>query len=379
MRAAALVYFRLIRFQAAIRFAGALSVALLAGTSGLVAQTIDVQTSFDLRRGVIVDGGREAIYLCEPGGAIEAVDLSAGRLLWSSTEAALPLTLDGHFLVAQTEETRPGRLPIAVLDVDAGGRRVIEAVIPLPDDIRATIADDQRRSFRVTALRDEDGFLISWTYTEHIIEGSTRDPQQPMPTHVVTGAAHVDLATARVVPVAATTVSRVRTDAAAERIKSIEGLAQTPVRTGSVLSSVQGGRGGPLTLKRWDAVTGVALPDRELLQKAIVALPSADQSVVLGSERVGEGGPEDPEYRWSIFSLETGERLAEIRRDVSAAPFFIWDSNVVFESRPYGYRIGEVWVDEPLKIRAVRFSRGVPVWDRAVRHLEYRGPVPPAR
>jgi hypothetical protein len=134
-----------------------------------------------------------------------------------------------------------------------------------------------------------------------------------------------------------------------------------------------------LTLKRWDALTGVAFPDRVLLQKAIVALPSADESLLLGSERVGEGGPEDPEYRWSIFSLETGERLAEIRRDVSAAPFFIWDGNVVFESRPYGYRIGEVWVDEPLKIRAVRFSRGVPVWDRAVRHLEYRGPVPPAR
>jgi hypothetical protein len=132
-------------------------------------------------------------------------------------------------------------------------------------------------------------------------------------------------------------------------------------------------------LKRWDARTGQALPDRTLLETALVALASADQQHLLASERVGTGGPSDPEYRWSIFSLESGERVGELRRDVSASPFFVWKDEIVFISQPYGLRSGDEWIEEPLKVRAFRLTDGGPVWDRAVRDLEYRGTTPPAR
>ena len=333
---------------------------------------------FELRRGVIVDGARGVLYLPQNNGEIEAIDLSAGRVVWTFADAALPLAVDGALLVAQGETEEKGRLPIAIVDLDNGGRKVIDAVVPLPDDVRALIVDDFEKSFRATAEREGDSFLISWTYVERTVQGVWRAPEEPLPTKTVTGAARVNIATGQVLAAVAPP-AKVRTDAAAERVRALYSLAQTPWHAGNILASIQGGRGGPLTLKRFDARTNVALPDRVLLRKVITAMPSAEEKYLLASERVGEGGPDDPEYRWSIFSLETAERLGELRRDVSAAPFLVWKENVVFESRPYGYRVGEVWIDEPLKIRALRLSRGVPVWDRTVRHLEYRGPVPPAR
>jgi hypothetical protein len=115
------------------------------------------------------------------------------------------------------------------------------------------------------------------------------------------------------------------------------------------------------------------------MDRALVALPSADRKHLLASVRVGTGGPADPEYEWSIFSLETGERLGQLRRDVSALPFFVWKDCVVFESPPQGFRRDGNWIEEPLEVRAVRLPGGERVWHRAVRDLEYRGPMPGVR
>lgn len=352
-----------------------LVVLLLFCATSLFAQP---KPAFELRRGIIVDGSRGAAYIPHPDGAVEAIDLDAGRVLWSYAEAALPLTVDGSLLVVQAEEKRRGRLPIAILDLQGGGRKVVDAMIPLPNDVHALIVDDFERSFRATAERDGDAFLISWTYKEMVVSGMYRAPEEPLPTRIISGAARVQIATGRVIA-AAPVGPRPVTNAAAERIKAIHTLDAMPLQVGNVVATTKGGRGEALTLKRWDVRTAAALPDRELSKKAVVALPSAERKFVLASERVGAGGPQDPEYRWQIFSLESGERVGELRRDVSAAPFFVWNDNVIYESRPHGYRVGEVWVDEPMKIRALRLSQGVQQWDRAVRHLEYRGPVPPAR
>jgi hypothetical protein len=323
-------------------------------------------TPFELRRGVIVDSGRNAIYLPAPDSSIQAIDLSAGRVLWETHDAALPLTADDSLLVAQGEEREKDELPIAVLDLQTAGRKTLEAVIPLPRGVRALVADEKGRSFRARAELQGNSVVISWTYRNLNVEGVAPPPGERPRVRIVSGEARIDLRSGNVVAMPGGP------------------LVEDPVpparwNAGNVLASTSGGRGGPVTLKRSDARTGAPLPDRVLVKKGIVALPSAERSHLLASERVGKGGPDDPEYRWTIFSSETGERIGELHRDVSAAPFFLAGGNVVFESRPFGYRVGEVWVDEPLKIRAMRLSQGVPVWEHPVRHLEYRGPVPPAR
>jgi hypothetical protein len=145
-----------------------------------------------------------------------------------------------------------------------------------------------------------------------------------------------------------------------------------------VSARTEGGRGEPLTLKRTETASARPLPDQILSKHAVTFVPSSDQRHLLVSERVGEGGPDDPEYLWIVFAGDTADRATELRRDVSAAPFFVFSDSVVFESRPHGYVRGEVWVNEPLEIEAVRLSTGVPKWKAELRDLSYRGPRPPA-
>ena len=330
-----------------------------------------------LTRAVLVDPQAKAAYLAAPGGGIDAVDLSSGRTLWSSRQAALPLAVIGRNLVAQVEEAEPAsRLRIAIFDLTAGGRKLTESTIPLPEDVHALVADELERTFRATAQEDGNGVVVSWTFTHRSMEGMKGTDREPDPPRVVRGSARIDFSTGRVVDVPHRRATA--TDGVAEQLMQASKLTALPKRAGNVLAATEGGRGGPLRLKRWDATTGQALPDRLLLSKAIVALASADGSHVVASERVGAGGPDDPEYRWSVFSAETGDLKGQLRRDTSASPFVLSDDNLVFEAPAHGYKRGALWIDEPLKLRAVRISTSVPVWDHEVRELRYRGRVPPS-
>jgi hypothetical protein len=358
-------------FKTAVRRACALWLLFL-GSNVAVADQQGSPSGFELRRGVVVDAA--TAYLGNPSGGIAAVDLTSGRELWSSDDAALPLALLGPLLVTQVEEIpRSTRLRIVVFDVSARGRKVVKATIPLPDDVYAIIADELERSFRATAERDDNGITVSWSYTERQVRGMSPDDIPPAP-RIVMGAAHIDLATGQVARVSP---RRVVADAVSERLIAANGLTQTPWRAGGILATTEGGRGGPLFLRRWDALTGEPLPDRQLLKKALVALASADRGHLLATERVGTGGAGDPEYRWAIFHVETGALAGELRRDISASPFVLAKEIIVFEAPAHGLRIGETWVSEPLKLRGVRLSTGVPIWDRELRDLRYRGKVPP--
>ena len=84
------------------------------------------------------------------------------------------------------------------------------------------------------------------------------------------------------------------------------------------------------------------------------------------------------QYVWSIYSLETGDRVAELSRHSSSAPFFLWGARLVHESRPYGRLIDGNWIEEPLTIRAIDVATGAELWKRPIRDTRYRGPYPPS-
>lgn len=363
--------------RAPARLACALWVILLVSTPVVAGQSAPAGAPiFEIRHGVIVDAARGALYLGKPNGGIEAVELSTGRSLWTSGEAALPLALDNRLLLTQAEQVPAGqRLRLVVLDACAEGRKVVESLAALPPDVRALVADELGRSFRATAERDQDGFLVSWLYKKTLIQGIRGEPP---PQRTLSGTARVVVRARRRATARAATARPPRCVARlAERLMELNGLPHLPWLARTVFAITQGGRGGPLTLKRWDACKGEALPDRILSRNALAALPSADWKHVLISQRVGSGGSDDPEYQWSIFSLETAERVGDLRRDASAAPFFVWNNSVIFESQPYGFRSGTAWIEMPLEILAIRLSSGGPIWNRAIRDLEYRGPTPP--
>jgi len=80
---------------------------------------------------------------------------------------------------------------------------------------------------------------------------------------------------------------------------------------------------------------------------------------------------------WSIYSLDHGLKVAEIRMPTSAAPFFLWHSALVYESSPFAFRSGDKWLTEPLNLRAVDVTTRSELWKRPLRDTTYRSLTPP--
>jgi hypothetical protein len=59
--------------------------------------------AFGLAQGVIVNGKGSVVYLMNPEGGIDAVNLSGGAVLATTTRGAKPLLLYGDALLAQAE------------------------------------------------------------------------------------------------------------------------------------------------------------------------------------------------------------------------------------------------------------------------------------
>jgi hypothetical protein len=321
---------------------------------------------FALQRDTLVDAARGVTYVARPNGTIDAVDLSNGRILWSSTDAALPLGLDGDLLVAQIEKGPTNVLQVAVLDA-VGGRKLASAAIPLPDGVQASVSDGRNQSFRAAADREGALFLISWIFQQRFEEGQ-EDNSDESDLHIYAGTARISPGTGNVLTADGGAVSGIPA-----RWRQYDAPPFTPWQAGGLSVRTEGGRGGPLTLKRTNVATGRPQPDVILSEHGLLAMPSADQKHVLVSERVGQGGPGDPEYRWLVYATETGELATELRRDVSSGQFFVFGDSIVFQSQPHWNLVNGVRIDEPLQIEAVRLSTGVLKWTVELRDLTYRG------
>ena len=87
--------------------------------------------------------------------------------------------------------------------------------------------------------------------------------------------------------------------------------------------------------------------------------------------------PDGRNTNGDFICFETDLKVAKIRMLISAAPFFIWHSILVCESRPYGRRINGGWTEEPLELRAVYMKTGAEAWKIRLRDTVYRGQPPP--
>jgi hypothetical protein len=220
---------------------------------------------------------------------------------------------------------------------------------------------------------------VTWTYRGAPVQGIARAPGRAQDKLELAGAVRIELASGRIVETQERSPNAPVPPATGLPGELMERhqLPQAPARAGNVLAVTIGGRREAVILKRWSATSGAPLPDVVLVKDGLLAMPSSDSRHVVTIERVGRGGPADPEYRWSLFSQETGQLVGRLRRDSSAARFFVSTSSVIFESQPHGVLQGTVMVNRPLEIVSIGFSTGNQVWSHAIRDLEYRGGTPP--
>jgi hypothetical protein len=354
---------------------------LLAGTLGRGAWTLELggqpvavahqagaqrdaaMDGFELRPGVVVDPGRRVAYVMSPESGIDAVELTAGRRLWTSRAAAKPLALtgEGDLLVSQVEPAGvENELTVVTLDTRQGGERVAAGTTELPPGVEATVDDTLNSSFRIDARTVQDDALVSWRQTERVIRGAPpleeevtgappleeevippgQPPQEPTPDQpsVTSGSFRMDTSSGSISP-----------------------LPAEEARTALDVLDVQAPElaGG----ERLERVSGPQFL-------------SADGRHVLSSQRIADDRVWD-KYQWTIYDRATGERVGGFRTFVSFAPFFVVDRRVVYETQPFVRQTREGAVDEPLKIRAVDLQTGQEVWNHEVRDTEYRGPYPP--
>lgn len=353
---------------------------MLQPTGDLVRKTTN---AFELRPGVIVDPDRPAVYLMNPRGGIDAVDLSSGTLIWTTAQAAKPLLLYDDLLVAQAEVSgRSGVLRIVWLNTKDMDRAALKADVELPDGVSASIDDGLGTSFRASADMHAGTLIVSWRSSMQYISGAAPPPDVTALDRQAAGVVRIEPKTGGVESLTSGEVSAPPAPRLPDNVARLveSGALPGPLwHAGNVLATITRANGGDsqrVILRRWDRKTGKPLPEVTLANGGLTfRFAAADSRHLLASRQV-EAGRE--KYLWVIFSLETGARVAEVLHHLSAAAFFLSDSSLVYESLPSRQLIDGKWVEEPLSLQAIELKTGAELWGRPVRDTAYRGPYPPA-
>lgn len=149
--------------------------------------------------GGVADGAGKVGYFPNPTGGIDALDLTTGKVLWTSKEASRPLLALNDRLVAQrTEKNKANQVRIVILDGAQAGKRVLESQpIVLPDWVSVEVA--YGRSFRGSARAEAESLLLTWEARAFYAGGARPTPEiEAAARKEASGVARVDLANGKI-------------------------------------------------------------------------------------------------------------------------------------------------------------------------------------
>jgi len=318
------------------------------GSYPVFGQDDSLVNGFQLIPGVIVTSDRSQAYVMNAKGGIDAIDLSQGTVVWTTKEASKPLGLQGNLLISQVEPSRANnKLDVVALNIQERGKQMVAGSVKLSDGVTVSIDETLDSSFVVRVQPSGENTVFSWDYIEHPIQGiPPDDPESSEMSLEVMPEAAADLKAS----------GALRMNLKSGKISSLPKGTKSFAPAPSALTSV-------VAEERIAGVTGDQFD-------------SADGRHILSSERIANDSVWE-KYRWTIFNRSTGERLGEIKSHVSASPFFIADSKVIYETTPSLRQTKSGLVEEPAKIKAVDFNTGQELWSKQIRDTTFRGPYPP--
>ena len=277
---------------------------------------------------IVVDQQTGLVFVMNPEGGVDGVDLASGNVRWHTDDVQRPLAAKDGQLLAQAAPARPGALTLAMLDAE--GRIVHKTSTDLPSGVAAKIDDDLRGSFSVAATATASGFDVSW-------EAITTPGR---------GALILD-------------------DAGAPQ-RSAGSLA---VDAGTGVIATRAAPSSPVS-------ANVLVPAAQRLSGAGQQFFSASREQILVSARLEDPAVGGPTYSWTLYSTD-GSRLGQLDTLTSYSPFVVTDTTVLFLTQPHAWRDGDEVKGEPLSLRAVSLASGIEQWSLPVRDTTYRGPFPP--
>jgi hypothetical protein len=301
---------------------------------------------FELSPGIIVDPNQRLVFAMTPKG-IAAVDISNGERIWVSNEAAKPIGFVNGRVIGQADSSVEAHsLTIVALD-SKSGKKVVAGNMVLPANVKPSVTRTLQGDFVASAAPSDGNTIVGWKFTRHAPQRGIR-------------------------PGTESTLSAPGGPALPAAPNGSEsGAFRLNLSTGAVsqVSVVEAGQLQP-TLQKALQATESRIDDRG---KELV---SSDGHYVLVSKLTGDDTQAE-KYTLMVYDRKTRNRLGEFRSYLSVVPFFVNDSEVIFDSSAYVQRIDRDLVEQPRKIRAVNLQTGREVWSQEVRDTGYRGPFPP--
>jgi hypothetical protein len=283
----------------------------------------------ELRDGVVIDPGAQALYVMNPDGGIDAVSLASGTTLWHSDEAERPIAASAAGILAQADATEAGVLKLALLD--RSGRLLESTTVTLPDGAEAPVTDGLSHRFLIRGVPTDNGrtFEVVWQSTYLAPRGALILDGDSTP----------------------------RIHAGATTFDATSGET-------SLMNAPPDPFPGPR----------IHVPESSRADAEGRQYFSAGGGHLLAS--VGDTSSDIPAFEWTILD-SSGARLGSFTNRVEYSPFYVGDGLVVYESRPGAWREGDRMVEQPLAVRAISLRNGGELWSISIRDTEFRGPFPP--
>jgi PQQ-like domain len=194
-------------------------------------------------RGVAdIDAGRAFVH--DRAGAVLALDLATGDVLWRTGKALRPVSAVDSVVVAVRVASRSA-IEVVVLDARNGREVRVSEPLALPDWANASL--DDTADFALRAETEGHTVLLSWTAQARYRGGAPPSPRvQAQFEHEASGAARVDVHSGAVEPVPFDVVAPELADESAARASEPDVLVQVDIGTTRYQLVVPGGAKGVL-------------------------------------------------------------------------------------------------------------------------------------
>jgi hypothetical protein len=328
--------------------------------------------AFEFAQAAVVDPERPRAYLMAPEALIEEVDLSTGQILAASARAAKPLLLFDSLLLAQAEPRDEGE-KLRLVGLNAKDlSTTFEVEVPLPAGVHPLIDDRLGSSFHASARLDGGDVVVLWRSVRRRITGTPTNE----PADIAAGWARIDPNTGQLTS-SGHGEAPFRHDELppiVRRLVQSGALANKPCQVDDLITGAEYREEGGATaviLRRWNSQTAEGLPDIKLFGGELTLRSlSADCRHILAS-KPAEG------WLWSIYSMVTGDKVAEMHMPAPAAQFFIRNGSFFYiEAATVVRADGQLKIERPRELSAMDLKTGRRLWSRPIRETAYLGPYP---
>jgi outer membrane protein assembly factor BamB len=330
----------------------------------------------------ILDPAGETAYVANDRGGVDALASETGKLLWRSREAQRPLLVLGDRLYAHAFGNTNESYLVA-LNLLNGGECILESeAIVFPEWVRAR--DGHDHSFSAQWFLTPEHLALAWQARSWYggpeklgpacMEPFNREAAGRVWVHRISG--QVIVLPGEVVP--------------EQPLVLPPGLEKASLRWWGrlggqlkVLVLQENPTSQKLVFRSWDAATGRATGDRELLQGTRLmvlpalddrflclrdALPSPDETAVSKGSREKHG--------WHVVAVDTGDEIGRVPYRTGTQAFAVVNGRGYFlEAGPLRSRLDKPFV-HPRKLHAVDLKTGKSLWEHPVEGKEFAPPPP---